>query len=88
MGDSNPGNVIVDPRGLPWVIDAEQARRFSLRGAAWDIVVALSYSGLFGIDDDLLLEMLEGYAGSWYGSLKILELASSPALWIPMGTAP
>ena len=88
MGDSNPGNVIVDLRGMPWVVDAEQARRFSLRGAAWDIVVALSYSGLFDAGDRLLLEMLEGYADSWSGSLKILELASSPALWLPMRTVP
>ncbi len=88
MGDSNPGNVIVDLQGLPWIVDAEQARRFSLRGAAWDIVVALSYSGLFDAEDSLLLEMLRGYAGSWSGSLKILELASSPALWLPMRTVP
>jgi tRNA A-37 threonylcarbamoyl transferase component Bud32 len=88
LGDSNPGNLVVDPAGRLWLVDAEQARSFTTRGAAWDIIVFLAYSGAFGVDRDLLKAFVEGYSNSWEGARGILELAASPTLWMPLSIVP
>jgi len=88
LGDSNPGNFIVDGRGRLWLVDAEQARSFTSRGAAWDVVVFLAYAGALGVAGGLLRGFIEAYSRAWSGSRRILELASSPALWMPISIVP
>lgn len=88
LGDSNPGNFIADPVGRLWIVDAEQARSFTTRGAAWDIIVFLAYSGALGVDKSLLRSFVEGYSDSWGEARRVLELASSPALWMPLSIIP
>lgn len=88
LGDSNPGNIVVDPAGRPWLIDAEQARPYSDKGAAWDIVVALVYASTFGARREQLEALLEGYSESWEGARRILELASAPVYWLSLGALP
>jgi hypothetical protein len=50
------------------VVDLEQARRATPKSIAWDIVTAIAYTQLMGVDANLPLELLREY----------LEEASTP----------
>ena len=86
LGDPNPGNFLLRG-GRPWLLDAEQARRYTRRAAAWDLVVALVYSRVTGVGDELLKAFVEAYASSRprneWGEVK--RLALSPLLWLSLG---
>ena len=61
MLDSNPGNFLVGDDGRTWVIDAEQAHRFTPEAGAWDLLVFAVYSLLFGADKGLVIEAFRAY---------------------------
>ncbi len=61
LGDPNPGNFILTREGMG-LIDAEQARRFTPRRGAWDLVVYTFYSLLFDAKEDLVREGVRGYS--------------------------
>lgn len=60
LGDPNPGNFVASRDGLG-LIDAEQARRFTPAGGAWDLIVYVYYPVALGKDRDLIVEGVKGY---------------------------
>ncbi len=89
LGDPNPGN-FVSPRdgGRLWLIDAEQARPYTDRRGAWDLVVALAYAAGFGAPLELVEEMARAYASHSPRAARLAEKALSPALWLPLQAVP
>jgi tRNA A-37 threonylcarbamoyl transferase component Bud32 len=89
LGDANPGNFVAPSGGGgPWLVDAEQARRYTVRAAAWDLVVALAYAAFFNVAETLLAELVAGYLDSWPQAPRVAREALSPALWMPLQAAP
>ncbi len=89
LGDTNPGNFVIDQEKQVWVIDAEQARR-SLKSPrlleAWDILVFLVYSLFLGIRKELLEKFIVRYSevkGKDWESIKKISLR--PQVWISLG---
>jgi hypothetical protein len=60
LGDANPSNFLVTRDGIA-VVDLEQARRATPKSIAWDIVTAIAYTQLMGVDANLPLELLREY---------------------------
>jgi len=60
LGDPNPGNIVISG-GEAYLIDAEQAGRFTPVKGAWDLAVYYYYSRFFGAPRDLVAESLRGY---------------------------
>ncbi|MCE4600374.1 MAG: hypothetical protein F7C38_02255 [Desulfurococcales archaeon] len=60
LGDPNPGNFVIDGDTVG-LVDAEQARGFTARRGAWDLIVYVYYSVLLGKRGDLIVEGLRGY---------------------------
>ncbi|MEB3765198.1 MAG: hypothetical protein GSR77_03420 [Desulfurococcales archaeon] len=81
LGDPNPGNFIYREGDIA-LIDAEQARRYSLEAGAWDLVVFVVYSIVFGADKNLVRTAIEGYASVDPGGFqRIKELLLSGKGW-------
>ncbi|MEB3774624.1 MAG: hypothetical protein GSR86_06855 [Desulfurococcales archaeon] len=70
LGDTNPGNLLVTPGGGIAVIDAEQAKEATLRGMAWDIIVATVTSIFYGVPEDLIEALLSEYRKTHAGALQ------------------
>jgi len=60
LGDPNPGNIVISG-GEEYLIDAEQAGRFTPVKGAWDLAVYYYYARFFGAPRDLVAESLRGY---------------------------
>ncbi|MGC9071185.1 MAG: hypothetical protein ACP5HK_00590, partial [Acidilobus sp.] len=60
LGDPNPGN-LVQAKCEAWLIDAEQATKFSPQRGAWDLAVYYYYARFFGAPQDLVEESVRGY---------------------------
>ncbi len=81
LGDPNPGNFIYREEDIA-LIDAEQARRYSLEAGAWDLVVFVVYSIVFGADKNLVRTAIKGYASVDPGGFQsIKELLLSGKGW-------
>jgi hypothetical protein len=88
LGDSNPGNLLVEPPGL---VDAEQARQYTPWRAAWDLAVAVSYAMvLMGKPSRLAEAFIEGYLDEAPRgeAAKIMETLSSPGFLVLSPTPP
>ncbi|ADL18926.1 hypothetical protein ASAC_0519 [Acidilobus saccharovorans 345-15] len=68
LGDPNPSNVVIGRDGA-WLIDVEQAGKFTPQRGAWDLAVFFYYSRFFGAPLDLVKESLRSYASSLEPSL-------------------
>ncbi|MEB3806026.1 MAG: hypothetical protein GSR73_00705 [Desulfurococcales archaeon] len=81
LGDPNPGNFVIDG-GSVSLVDAEQARRFTARRGAWDLIVYVYYSVLLGKRRDLIAEGLRGYLDS-IGALgdRVVRELGEKRLW-------
>ena len=61
LGDPNPGNFLVGPRGVS-VIDVEQAKKYTVERGAWDLAVYTVYALLFNSPEELVSSGLRAYA--------------------------
>ncbi|MCE4623014.1 MAG: hypothetical protein F7B19_06860 [Desulfurococcales archaeon] len=89
LGDPNPGNFI-DTRDGMGLIDAEQARKFTPKAGAWDLIVYVYYPVLFGKDVDLIAEGLRGYLEGIDESLRkvIVRHLRSRKMWLGLSFLP
>ncbi len=89
VGDPNPGNIIVTSEGEARLIDAEQARRYTPKAAAWDLAVFMTYARMYKVPLGLVEEALKEYKRR---SRRIWEeisgILSSTRLWINLSIAP
>ena len=89
LGDTNPGNFVYNGRGVA-LIDAEQARGYSVRAAAWDLIVLLVTGSFFGVPRELLKAAIEEYSsarprGEWE---RVQAEALKPRAWLSLGIVP
>ncbi len=63
LGDPNPGNFIYSEDYVS-IVDAEQARPYSLIAGSWDLVVFVVYALLFNADKSLISDAISAYADS------------------------
>ncbi|GAB6148589.1 hypothetical protein [Stetteria hydrogenophila] len=88
VGDPNPGNIIVSG-GRARLIDAEQARGYTPRAAAWDLAVFAVHARIFRVPMELVEEALKAYreaSGSLWG--EVSRILASPRIWVNLAIAP
>ncbi len=84
LGDPNPGNFVVSPRGVA-VVDAEQAKRYSERRGAWDLAVYTVYALLFREPEELVAEGLRAYRSAAPGlAEREAGILRDPGFWAPL----
>ncbi len=88
LGDPNPGNFVVEGSSVG-IVDAEQAKKYTVRRGAWDLAVYVYYASLFGTPPELTAEGLRAYAGEapdlWGEESRIL---SRKKYWAPFTVVP
>lgn len=89
LGDPNPGNFVYMGEGLA-LIDAEQARKFTPKLAAWDLIVYVYYPILFNKDLELIVRGLEGYMDNIDPRMrkKIIKWLKDRRIWIGLSFLP
>jgi tRNA A-37 threonylcarbamoyl transferase component Bud32 len=89
LGDPNPGNILVLPSGGQAVIDAEQARRYTITGGAWDLAVFSIYSFFIGKREELVEAAITMYKEEakdlW---VKERDLLRKSYFWAPLTILP
>jgi tRNA A-37 threonylcarbamoyl transferase component Bud32 len=89
VGDPNPGNIVVTGEGEARLIDAEQARRYNPKAAAWDLAVFMTYARMYRVPLDLVEEALREYrkrSGQLWS--EVSRILASARLWINLSIAP
>lgn len=89
LGDTNPGNFVYNGNSVA-LIDAEQARSYNVRAAAWDLIVLLVTGSFFGVPRELLKAAIEEYSGArprneWE---RVQAEALRPRVWLSLGIVP
>ena len=82
LGDANPGNFLLTSRHRMGILDAEQARDYTTRNAAWDIITFTSTSLFWRTSEEQVKAFLEGYKETSPEPRRVFEEASKAYAWI------